>query len=82
MAIITNEELSVLRKQFTEGIVPVTFIKAPINAALQAINDWFDKAAVQSSLNTDIEAAAAGVFTANQKKKLVKFWLRSRFEKE
>lgn len=42
MATLTNEELAQLRKRISRGQVPVTWLKPEINAALQAIEDFFE----------------------------------------
>lgn len=75
MAILEATELAKLRRDFAEGVA-VTYTKPQINAALQQIEDWFE--ANRASLG----AAITGGWTANQKRRLVKFWLRQKFERE
>jgi alcohol dehydrogenase YqhD (iron-dependent ADH family) len=79
MATITAEGLAKTRQGYreTEEGNPT---KEQIDAAIQAIEDWFNKTAVQSSLKADIDAATSPfTFTATQAKKLAKWWMRDRF---
>lgn len=82
MATIEARELDTLRQGMAAEAADVNYSKPQVNAMLQAIEDWFSKAAVQASLNTDIEAVAPGAFTATQKRRAIKYWLRHRFGKE
>ena len=80
MALLTATQLSELRQKFTVGESP-TWTKATVNAALQAIEDWYEanKATGVTAVNT---ATSPTVFTANQKKKLFAFWLYQKFIRE
>lgn len=80
MAILTSAEKAAIRQEYIKTLATVNITKIPINAALQAIEDWFE--ANRASLGAAIETAAPGVFTAAQKKNLVKFWLLSKFSRE
>ena len=80
MAILTPTELSTLRQDFERSETP-TCLKPTLNAALQAIEDWFEvnRAGLSTTINT---ATSPYVFTAAQKKKLVAYWLRQKFGRE
>ena len=82
MAILTPEQLAEVRREFA-GAVPITCNKPQINAALQAIEDWFE--ANRASLGTAIDTATVPLgktFTNPEKKQAVKFWLRQKFGRE
>ena len=80
MALLTLTQLAAIRQDFVATLAVINKTKPQINVALQAIEDWFE--ANRASLGAAIEAAAPGQFTGAQKLKLVKFWLRSKFERE
>ena len=76
MAQLTAEQLARLRREFVRklGNVAIDFDKSIINAAFQAIEDWYE--ANKAQISTDIdEATAPYVFTPQQKKWLGAFWL-------
>ena len=77
MAELTTNQLSELRQGMPAG----DWNKQTINAALQAIEDWFEsvKASGVTAIN---EATAPFVFTGAQKTKLFKHWLNSKFQRE
>lgn len=79
MAILTNDQLGDLRRGTEMDRTPLTHTKTQVNAAFQAIEDRFE--AVRASFGTAIETAAPGVFSGPQKIALVKFWLRSKFDR-
>ena len=81
MATIPVNDLTVIRRSLGRDVT-ISYIKSEVNLVVQAVEDWFDKAAVKTSLNTDIEAAVPGVFSTLQKKKIVKYWLQNRFGRE
>ena len=73
MAIITAPQAAKLRQAMArEGTV--TWTKAEINAAFQAIEDTFEGA--RPALGTAVETAAPGFFTGPQKTALIKHWLK------
>ncbi len=82
MAVLTADQLSQLRILCASELVDVTWAKAVINAALQAIEDDFEghRSALSTSINT-ATAPFSFTFTANQKKALVKFWLLQKFNR-
>lgn len=83
MTILNPEQLTKLRQGVARDIVPVTWNKAQINAASQAVEDWFDNPARRASLRADINAATSPfTFSNAQFKKLVKHWLHDRFGRE
>lgn len=75
MAVLTPDQLAELRRAVGSSL-PGTYIKPTINQALQDIEDWFE--ANRASLG----AAIGGGFTVNQKKQLIKAWLRQKFGRE
>ena len=80
MAILTLEELAFLRRETAKHQTPVTWTKPQINAASQATENWFE--ANRASLNSAINAATSPVvFPAAVKLRLVKEWLRQKFER-
>lgn len=81
MAILTSDELCAIRRHLQTGnAVAINYTKAQVNAATQAIEDWFE--ANRASLAAAINAATDPfVFTNAQKLQLVKHWLRQKFER-
>ena len=80
MAVLTSVQLQELRRISEPNRAPIAHTKAQVNAALQAIEDWFE--ANRAALGAAIEAAAPGIFNITQKRALVKFWLLKKFERE
>jgi len=78
--VLTAIQLAAIRQDFVATLTIINKTKPQINVALQAIEDWFE--ANRAALGAAIEAAAPGQFTGAQKLKLVKFWLRSKFDRE
>ena len=78
--VLTAIQLAAIRQDFVATLTIINKTKPQINVALQAIDDWFE--ANRAALGAAIEAAAPGTFTGAQKLKLVKFWLRSKFDRE
>lgn len=78
MAILTPNQLAELRRaQQADTLIPQP--KATINAALQAIEDYFEttaRAQISSAINT---ATSPITLTAPQKTLLVKYWLMQKF---
>lgn len=87
MAILTVAELDELSNKMckemkAEGIV-IDYNRPIINAALQAIEDWYETAKLQGSSDIDAATAPYGyTFTNPQKKKLFKWWLWQKFFRE
>ena len=78
MAILAADDLTTLRAEVAADQGVIAHTKPQINAAFQAIENWYE--ANRASLGTAIEAAAPGVFTAAQKRRLGKYWLRLKFQ--
>ena len=82
MAVLTTSELTFCGKEnqkiFGE---PVDYSKAYINAALQAIEDWYQANKAQGSTNINT-ATSPYVFTNIQKKKLFGLWMEIKFKGE
>ena len=78
MAVLTTKQLAENRQGVqSEGDV-ATWVKADLNAALQAIEDEWG--AIQAELSTAIDVATSPlVFSNAMKKKIGKYWLKQRF---
>ena len=82
MAALTDAQLTELRRLFAEDGVPINVVKATVNAALQAVEDWFSLVATQTAVSNAINTATSPAVLSNaQKRALVKFWLRQRMER-
>lgn len=79
MAALTAPEFAPIRQRLADLVRAPHYRKAQVNAAVQAVEDWFE--ANQPALGTAIETAAPGVFSAAQKRLLVRAWLLSKFER-
>lgn len=81
MAILTTEELADIRQNVAAKFNEINWDKPIINAALQAIEDWFEanKAAGSAAIDT---ATSPFIFTSPQKKLLFAYWLFHKFMKE
>ena len=77
MAVLTEDERQELRSLMTRNTAEQGWDKAQINAALQAVEDRMRSAATQNAIGADIEAAAPGVFNAQQKQLLFGIWCSS-----
>lgn len=75
MAILTSVELAQLRKQSEAVRVPASHVRGDVDAALQAIEDYFAGSRTvrpANSVDAAIEAAAVGKFTSRQKDELIR----------
>ena len=80
MTILAVDELAKMRRRMAVGQHP-DWDKSIINAALQAIEDWYQTNKVQGS--TDIDTATSPfTFTNAQKKKLFGYWMEHKFKME
>lgn len=70
MAILTSAELTELRQRMATFSGLVTWNKAQVNAAMQAVIDRLELQSTQNAISGDIEAAAPGVFNGTQKRKI------------
>jgi len=77
---LTETDLVELRQDMARASATLAWRKANVNAALQAIETWFE--ANRASLGAAIETAAPGYFNATQKKQLVAFWLGQKCRRE
>lgn len=75
--LLTSDQLSDLRRSAATEAAIVTWMKPQVNATLQAVEDWFE--ANRTSLGVAVETAAPGLFSAAQKRVLVKYWLAQKF---
>ena len=83
MAQLTAVQLAEMRRRFVVrwGDDPVDFDKPTINAAFQAVEDWYEDNKAQ--ISTDIDAATAPyTFTGQQKKLLGAYWLLQKSGRE
>lgn len=79
MAILTAEQLAQIRRECANEIT-VDYTKATINAAVQAVEDWW--IANQAALSTAINVATSPVvLSVAQKRAIGKFWLKQKFER-
>lgn len=85
MAVLTSDELTAIRREVARGLqatgTPINFTKAQVNAAIQALEDWFEanRAAASTAINN---ATSPFVFTNAQKKQIMAYWLQLKFGKE
>lgn len=82
MATLANHERDELRQGFAaSGGVPAGVTKPDLNAAFQAVEDWFENTG-RAAIGSAIETAAPGKFNAAQKKRIAGYWLRQKFTRE
>jgi len=86
MAILTAKQIDDVRqplvRELTSDGSGVNFTKPQVNAAIQAVEDVLTGAALQTALSNAINSATSPlVLTAAQKKLLVRWVLRSRFDR-
>jgi len=74
MATLTSAQLVELMRHVNKNVAEQTWTKAQISAALQAIEDRMLLASTKTTISSDIEAAAPGVFDNNQKNILFAVW--------
>lgn len=76
MAILDSGQLTEVRRAYTDKRAPIVdYTKPQLNAAIQAIEDWFEMN--RAGLAVAIDAATAPyVFPATQKRLMVAMWLR------
>lgn len=80
MAVITSQKLAEVR-QYCDKNGVVNWTKPEINAALNAIDAWFDSAAVRTGISNAVNTATAPkVFTAAEKLLLLRAWLQAKFD--
>ncbi|MGI9489096.1 MAG: hypothetical protein ACR2RF_25065 [Geminicoccaceae bacterium] len=79
MAVLTAEELTELRQGAANDSITLAWTKTNINAALQAIEDWWETTAKLDAA-TEIETAAPGVFSNPEKKLIGKWWMKKKFD--
>lgn len=74
MATINANELAELRGTAGRNLGAAHWTKAQVNAALQAVEDRLTANATRNAIASDIEAAAPGVFSAQEKATLFGVW--------
>jgi len=70
MPTLTDGEKAMIRQWKSGDGEAGAWSKAQIGAAAQAVEDRLEQAGTQTAISNDIEAAAPGVFTGAQKRKL------------
>ena len=70
MATLTLEELAAARAAKNRDGEVVTWLRADINAAVQAIEDLLEQVSTRTAISNAIEAAAPTKFTNSQKRRL------------
>ena len=80
MVVLTAAQLQDGRQFLSRGSDVIGWTKAEINAVLQAIEDNFENV-YRASVSAAIDVAKAGISNAD-KKRIVKWYLRHKFERE
>jgi hypothetical protein len=71
---LTAQQLEECRHELSRSGITVNYTKAQVNAALTALDAWWESTG-RAAAGAAIEAAAPGVFTGPQKLKIGKYWL-------
>ncbi len=80
MAVLSQQDLQGVRSAVANAGLTVNYTKATLDAATQAVEDWFN--ANQASLSSAVNAATSPVvLTVAQKKALVVGWLLTKFNR-
>lgn len=84
MAVLSAANLTELRQGYCASVnaaaLTVAETKPILNAALQAVEDWFESAATKAAASAAIDAATTPTVLSNAKKKrLVAYYLRLKF---
>ena len=92
MATITAESLAALRRRVARTAarkgIDINFSKPEINAALKALDDWFDLPATRGAASAAIDTAVPALgstgapFTNAQKKLIGAYWLIQKADSE
>ncbi len=82
MAQITRRKLAKHRQHLAKIEPQVTWVKADVDLALQAIVDLLQKASTRSAINSAIETAAPNKFNVAQKKQLFAISASELFDQE
>ncbi len=81
MAVLTDAQKTELRQAVAALVATVPWNKAQVNAAVQALEDWYETSG-RAAAGSAIETAVPGVFTAAQKKKIGAVWLLQKYYRE
>lgn len=79
MAILTADELQDIRQRMAAKYPEINWRKKAINDASQAVEDAYVNTARQILIDA-IEAASPGKFDDNQKRSIVRLWMKIRME--
>lgn len=79
MAVLAGNQLAELRRAVQAEAFRPDLSKATFSGAFQAVEDRFE--AVRSSFGTAIENAVPGVFSAQEKSRMVRYWLKQKFDR-
>lgn len=74
MATLSNPELIEMMRHMCNNTATQTWTKAQVSAALQAVEDRVRLASTQNAIANDIEGAAPGVFSSQQKLIIFGVW--------
>lgn len=74
---LTADQRTTLRQLIAANLATQTWTKPQVNAALDALDDWFETSG-RAAAGAAIEAAVPGVFTGPQKRVIGKYWLATR----
>ena len=81
MATLSRDQMDSIRVQLENNLATGSIPKATWNAAVQAVEDWFENSA-RSEISTTINTATSPtVLTTQQKTAIAKFWLWSKFQR-
>jgi len=79
---LTPQDIDYVRVNFTKEIPP-RWLKPTINAAIEAVETVLTSASLQTALSNAIDAATDPiVLDGTEKRKLVKWVLKSRFDRD
>ena len=81
MAVLNATQLAEGRQKVAKELIEVTYVKADINAAFQAVENYFETTA-RAAINTAINAATSPVvLPAGVKTLIVKHYLKQKFDR-
>ena len=75
----TAKQIATFRRNVCKGMHP-TFTKEQINSVYNAIDEWFNDN--KSAIDAVISGASPHIFSNPQKKKIVAYYLESKFNQE
>lgn len=79
MAVLTAEELQDIRQRMASKYPEINWRKKTINDASQAVEDQYVNVCRQHLIDA-IEATVPGKFDDNQKRRIIRLWMKVRME--